>query len=229
LDRKIELQIKKVESLKLFKNGIINEIFNNVKGEKLYLKDILKKWNVRNVANKYNYVESISNKFGFISQTEQFEDRTIASRDKSNYYVIEKGVFAYNPSRLDVGSLALKKDNNTSVVSPLYECFTTNQNNVYMLEWFKSDKFKKETLSRFEGGVRNTLNFSNLSTIPIEIPDMKTQKKIRKIVFYMNTNIELEKSKLEQLNLFKKGLLQQCLFRYGYPYLFIYLIHELIL
>ena len=66
--------------------------------------------------------------FGFIAQNEQFEDRNVASNNTSNYYVIEKGVFAYNPSRLNVGSLALKQNDKVSLVSPLYECFTTNQN-----------------------------------------------------------------------------------------------------
>lgn len=58
---------------------------------------------------------------GFIAQNEQFEDRNIASNDTRNYYVIEKGVFAYNLSRLNVVSLALKKNDKISLVSLLYE------------------------------------------------------------------------------------------------------------
>ena len=41
----------------------------------LKLKDILFKWNEKNKDNSINYVESISNKYGFISQADQFEDR----------------------------------------------------------------------------------------------------------------------------------------------------------
>ena len=61
----------------------------------------------------------------------------------SNYKIVLNKQFAYNPSRLNVGSLALKTNDKVSVVSPLYECFTTSQNNQYLLEWFDSKYFFK--------------------------------------------------------------------------------------
>lgn len=70
-------------------------------------------------------VESINNKNGFISQTEQF-DRKVASQDLSNYYVIEPKMFGFNPSRINVGSIGYKAEGEeTSVVSPLYISFST--------------------------------------------------------------------------------------------------------
>ena len=169
---------------------------------------ILNKWNKKNKDGTINYVESISNKAGFIPQSEQFEDRNVASKNLRNYYVIKKGVFGYNPSRLNVGSLALKENDSISVVSPLYECFTTTQNNTYLFEWFNSDYFKKETSSRFEGGVRNTLNFNNLCDIPINLPDIETQNKYAKYFNKLNFKISLEEQKLSKLLKYKKALLQ---------------------
>ena len=151
----------------------------------------------------------MSNKFGFIAQNEQFEDRNVASNDTSNYYVIEKGVFAYNPSRLNVGSLALKQNDKVSLVSPLYECFTTNQNQDFMLEWFQSKEFKRGTFSKYEGGVRNTLNFNNLSSIEIKLPSLESQSKIVKVLNCYNKMINLELEILNKLLEFKKGLMQQ--------------------
>ena len=49
---------------------------------------------------------SVSNKQGFINQSEQFEDRIVASDDTSNYKVVKKDDFAYNPARINVGSIA---------------------------------------------------------------------------------------------------------------------------
>ena len=92
LDKKIELQSKKIEDLKLFKLHTKNQIFKDY-DEIFKLKDILVKWNKKNKNNSVKYVESISNKYGFISQSDQFEDRNVASKDLSNYYIIEKGVF----------------------------------------------------------------------------------------------------------------------------------------
>ena len=207
LDKKIELQSKKIEDLKLFKLYTKNQIFNDY-DEVFKLKDILIKWNKKNKNNSVKYVESISNKDGFISQSDQFEDRNVASKNLNNYYIIEKGVFGYNPSRLNVGSLALKTNDKISVVSPLYECFTTSQNNQYLLEWFDSKYFRKETISKFEGGVRNTLNFSNLCEIEIRLPIIEKQNKYSNIFRMFNNKIELEIKKLYKLQELKKGLMQ---------------------
>ena len=207
LDKKIELQAKKIEDLKLFKLYTKNQIFKDY-DEIFKLKDILVKWNKKNKNNSVKYVESISNKYGFISQSDQFEDRNVASKDLNNYYIIEKGVFGYNPSRLNVGSLALKTNDKVSVVSPLYECFTTSQNNQYLLEWFDSKYFRKETISKFEGGVRNTLNFSNLCEIEIGLPTIEKQNMYSRIFKIFNNKIEFEVKKLYKLQELKKGLLQ---------------------
>ena len=209
LDKKIELQSKKIEDLKLFKLSLREKLFYMFPTNNKKLSEILIKWNKKNKDNKYSYVESVSNKFGFIAQNEQFEDRNVASNDTSNYYVIEKGVFAYNPSRLNVGSLALKQNDKVSLVSPLYECFTTNQNQDFMLEWFQSKEFKRGTFSKYEGGVRNTLNFNNLSSIEIKLPSLESQSKIVKVLNCYNKMINLELEILNKLLEFKKGLMQQ--------------------
>ena len=207
LDKKIELQTNKIEDLKLFKLYTKDQIFKDY-DESFKLKDILVKWNKKNKNNSVKYVESISNKYGFISQSDQFEDRNVASKDLNNYYIIEKGVFGYNPSRLNVGSLALKTNDKVSVVSPLYECFTTSQNNQYLLEWFDSKYFRKETISKFEGGVRNTLNFSNLCEIEIGLPTIEKQNMYSRIFKIFNNKIEFEVKKLYKLQELKKGLMQ---------------------
>ena len=208
LDKKIELQTKKIEDLKLFKLELKERLFKMFETEQKELENVITKWNKKNKDNKYKYVESVSNKYGFIAQNEQFEDRTIASNDTQNYYVIEKGVFAYNPSRLNVGSLALKDNDKVSLVSPLYECFTTNQNNKFLYEWFNSKEFKKGTVSKFEGGVRNTMNFSNLCKIKISLPSLENQNKISNILILYNNLINFENRKLIKLQELKKGLMQ---------------------
>ena len=207
LDKKIEYQQRKIDNIKLYKIYTKNKLFEN--GDiKCKLGDILTKWTLKNKDGQINYVESISNKYGFIAQSDQFEERNVASKDLKNYYIIEKNVFGYNPSRLNVGSLALKEDNKTSVVSPLYECFTTNQNNRYLLEWFDSKYFKKGTQSKFEGGVRNTLSFTNLCDIDINLPNKEKQDLYSLILEDFNKKIKLEENKLTKLQELKKGFMQ---------------------
>ena len=208
LDKKIELQSQKVEALKLYKLCIKEMLFARAVTSETKLSNVLKKWNGKNKNNQYSYVESVSNKHGFIAQNEQFDDRSVASNDKTNYYIIRKNVFAYNPSRLDVGSLALKENDVVSLVSPLYECFTTNQDVHFMYEWFNSKEFRKGTYSKFEGGVRNTLNFSNLCDIKISLPSITEQNKISQALCVFNNKIKLEEDKYKCLLELKKGLMQ---------------------
>ena len=72
------------------------------------LGDCLIKNDEKNKKLEFDNVESVSNKTGFTKQTEQFDDYTVASSDLSNYYVIREKQFAYNPSRINVGSIAYK-------------------------------------------------------------------------------------------------------------------------
>ena len=75
--------------------------------DKTTLEEVLLKNSKKNKDFKYSLVQSVSNQYGFINQDEYFDNRRVASKDTSNYYVIKKGCFAYNPSRIDVGSSLL--------------------------------------------------------------------------------------------------------------------------
>ena len=94
------------------------------------------------------------------------------------------------------------------VVSPLYECFTTNQNNKFLLEWFNSKYFRNGTVSRFGGGVRNTLNFSILCEIEINLPTIDKQNQYASYLSKFDEKINLETEKLNKLNNLKKGLMK---------------------
>lgn len=74
--------------------------------------------------DKFAEVYSVSNVLGFIPQTQQFDGRdNIASEDTKNYKLVSKGQFAYNPSRINVGSLSRLTTIDLVAVSPLYVVF----------------------------------------------------------------------------------------------------------
>ena len=74
------------------------------------------------VKNQSIPVWSVSNKHGFVDPGAHFT-KQVASEDTSNYKVIDKNFFAYNPSRINVGSLALNKKDTLGCVSPMYVVF----------------------------------------------------------------------------------------------------------
>lgn len=73
------------------------------------LGNILKPNTEKNRDHKFNLVESVSNKYGLVKQTDQFKDYEVASKDTHNYYVIRPTTFVYNPSRINVRSIGYKK------------------------------------------------------------------------------------------------------------------------
>ena len=87
-------------------SAIIDRCYS-LRTNKILLSKLLKQCTKRNHDNLNLQVLSVSNKYGFIAQSDQFEDREVASEDTSNYKVIEKDMFAYNPARINVGYIAL--------------------------------------------------------------------------------------------------------------------------
>lgn len=173
---------------------------------------VLLKNSIKNKNQKYSIVQSVSNKFGFINQSEVFEDRRVASSNTSNYYVIEKGCFAYNPSRINIGSLAYKNDNEISVISPLYVSFKANNDflaDYFLWYWFTTTGFKQQMTNLFEGSVRDTLSYESLIQMQLPVPSIKEQTKIAYFLSKFSSKIEIEKQFLNQLEVQKKYLLQQ--------------------
>ena len=120
----IEIQNKIIEDLKVLKKELCNKAFSST--EYVRLGDYITEVTNRNKANSCDNVLSVNNKMGFINQSEQFEDRMVASEDKHNYKVVTEGCFAYNPARINVGSIALLETQKIGIISPMYVCFKTS-------------------------------------------------------------------------------------------------------
>lgn len=224
VDKKISITEEKLDLFKDYKKGIMQKIFKQElrfkdsngndypEWEEKILGKIIIKNKEKNKENKYNLVQSISNKYGFVNQDEYFEDRRVASQDLKNYYVAKNKLFAYNPSRINVGSLAYKEDSNISVISPLYVSFYSNKEYLidkFLLNWLFSLPFIKQMSCSFEGSVRNNLSFETLSNFIIQLPCLEEQQKIADFLSSIDNKIDNLAAKLEDLKEFKKGLLQQ--------------------
>ena len=180
--------------------------------EERKLRDLLNKNSEKNKNLSVINVESVSNKTGFTKQTDQFEDYSVASADLSNYYVIREKQFAYNPSRINVGSIAYKDlGDEISVVSPLYVSFSTKKvlNDGFLWNWFKTASFDAQRQRLSEGGVRDTLSFNQLSEMNTMFPTYPEQEKIGSFFKQLDNTIALHQRKLDLLKEQKKGYLQK--------------------
>ncbi len=210
--KKIELQRKKVDLLKLQKHQIINTIFKfDDKVNYIKLNKLLNQISIKNKNNLDVPVLSVSNKFGFIPQSEQFEEE-VASDDKSNYKLVKLNQFAYNPARINVGSIAKLIDPYTcGQISPMYVCFECDStlNSDYFGYYLQSSTFKKEMQKRLEGSVRMCLTFESLCNIKISLQELSKQLLVVDKLKKIDLKIKTEATKLLLLEKYKQGLLQK--------------------
>ena len=140
-------------------------------------------------------VLSVSNKLGFVEQSEQFEDRTVASEDITKYKIVRTNDFAYNPARINVGSIArLKQQHESGIVSPMYICFHTKKDVLpeYLEIFFHTQFFKHEMYKRLEGSVRLCLSYEGLANIPIFVPEIPSQIEISERILAFEEKIATE-------------------------------------
>ena len=210
LDERISTQHRLIEDLKKLRCAIVEKMFKQSKANGR-LGDFIEQVSVRNKNGLYSNVLSVSNKQGFVKQSEQFEDRTVASEDTSNYKIVKRNNFAYNPARINVGSIARLTKFDVGIVSPMYVCFRTKASIIpeYMEAFFTSQQFFYEMMKRLEGSVRLCLSYEGLCNIPVYIPDMNKQIAMGQNISLILSKIGLEIEYLGRLHQQKQYLLRK--------------------
>jgi type I restriction enzyme M protein len=153
--------------------------YSNVKWEMVELGGLLEE-KVERVKDKDIQVWSVSNTQGFVN-TEKYFEKKVASENTSNYKIINSYYFAYNPSRINVGSIAFNESENSGCVSPMYVVFEiTNKrlNANYLFKILKSKEADKEINLKSQGAVRKQLRYKDLITIKIPLPPLEVQEQI---------------------------------------------------
>jgi len=209
LDRRISVQSGLIEDLQKLKAAIIERLYsqqnaNNKIGE------MVTQVSTRNRGYNDYSVLSVNNRLGFIEQSEQFEDRMVASEDTSNYKVVSRDDFAYNPARINVGSIARLTSFEKGIVSPMYICFHTKAQLLpqYLEHFFATRYFDCEMQKRLEGSVRLCLSWEGLCNIPISVPSIEQQEYIANRISRFTDKISLEERYLDILKIQKQYLLQ---------------------
>ena len=211
IDERIATQNKIIEDLKKLKSAIIEIEYTPNTKTTSHIGDVIEQISKRNKNNAIKNVLSVSNRQGFIKQSDQFENRNVASEDTSNYKIVEQNNFAFNPARINVGSIARLTTFEKGIVSPMYICFRTQENVApeYIDFFFESKHFYCEIQKRLEGSVRQCLSFEGLCNIPFSLPSLEMQQRIGKRLFTLGQKIKTETDLLELLNKQKLYLLRQ--------------------
>ena len=105
------------------------------------------------------------------------------SDDLGEYLVIEPGYFAYNPYRVNVGSIGLTPANVTGVVSPAYIVFRVKKQELIpevLLDFLKSSEGLRQINKLARGTVRKALRYEDLCQIEFPVMSRERQLEILK-------------------------------------------------
>ena len=176
--------------------------------EKCILGDITENFNLRN-KDKIQYpMFSVTNDRGFVPQSEQFEGRDMVGEDIKAYKIIHTNDFAYNPARINVGSIAIYTGEKPCMISSLYVCFKTTKevNNEWLMQLLKTPKMNYYYNVNGEGGVRVYLFYPNFARIRMSIPKIEEQKKIAKLLNLIDERIATQNKIIDKLQSLIKGI-----------------------
>ena len=152
---------------------------------------------------------SVTNNRGFVPQSEQFEDREMVGEDIKAYKIIHKNDFAYNPARINVGSIAKYNGNEPCMISSLYVCFTADKrlDNEWLIQLLKTPKMNFYYNINGEGGVRVYLFYPNFARIKTAFPSLQEQQKISSFLALLDERIATQIKIIEKLESLIRGLI----------------------
>ena len=202
------------EGYKKTKVGVVPSEWEETRFKKMFSR--LSRKNKENNDN----VLTISAQYGLISQRDFF-NKDIASEDKSNYFLLHKGEFAYNKSYSNgypFGALKRLDMYHKGIVSPLYICFSASENNKcpdFYCHYFEAGMMNREIQAFAQEGARNhgLLNISvdDFFNSYLLMPPLAEQKKIAEILSAQDKLIALKEKLIEEKKRQKKYLMQQLL------------------
>lgn len=225
LDRKIELNNKINADLEemaqaIFKNWFVDfEPFKDGKFVDSELGKIPEGWKVGTLGDitknksakvkERNDVKVLSPvTTGELVLSEEYFTKQVFSSSIAKYKIVNKGDFAYNPARVNIGSLGRNEFDFDGCVSPVYVVFSVLDGYENYFDLFrKTDFFKDSVASLAIGGVRQSLSYDDLSLIETIIPSENVVEKFNNLYNQMKKTIKANKLESSRLSLLRDTLL----------------------
>ncbi len=182
------------------------------------LGDAIEESKEKNKSNVDLKVFTVSNTEGFVP-SDRFFGKRVYSKDTDNYKVVRQGYFAYNPYRINVGSIGLFKEI-IGLVSPAYVVFKVKITDClhpeYLFRLLKSPFYMSEIqrIAMSRGSVRRSLSYRDLSDFKIPLPPLPEQRKIAAVLSTVQEAKEKTEAVISAIKDFQKSMMSY-LFTYG--------------
>lgn len=167
--------------------------------KRIQLGTFISEYSVRNKNDLNIPVYSVTNSQGFCKE---YFGKEIASKDKTTYKIVPYGYFAYNPSRINVGSIDWQRCEEQVIVSPLYNVFSVSESidRQFLYYFLKSDIGRQIIQAKATGSVRDNLKINMLKEMTIPDICLEEQKRCANILDKLQKIIEFRKQQLNELN-----------------------------
>jgi type I restriction enzyme S subunit len=134
--------------------------------------------------------------------------------DLTRYLVVSPNSFAYNPMRLNIGSIAFNSSHRRVLVSPDYVVFSTRPTALrpnYLNHVRSSWIWEKFVQRAGSGSVRTRIYFDDLATLKLPLPGAAEQDRIDSALRGMDSEINLLVQQREALATQRRGLMERLL------------------
>lgn len=208
--------IEKLDALAAAKEyqleGFTARLIHKAQAEPQHLREHMNEVSERNRGQCVHRILSVTNSAGFVLAEEQFAHR-VASADISNYKIVRHGQYAYNPSRINVGSIARLDNWPEGALSPMYVVFDLcdTLDTDFFSHWLRSGEARKRIALAAQGSVRDTVSFGDLGSILIPLPPIEEQRRIACALSAGKEELSLLNKEIEFLTRQKRGLMQKLL------------------
>ena len=211
LDKKIELQTKKIEALKLFKLCISNLCFNDHKNWNYKISDFCY---ITTSTSKIKYIDSSGKRYIMDMGTINSDGNIIYSKPTNyNKDLLNKGDLIMPKDDIGggliIGKTAYIDQNNKYILGDHVFCLKSkNINSLYLHYLINSSYINKSLRKKVTGSAQLGINSKNVLNQDIFIHEKKVQDVIANTLFKIDSKILLNKIKLEKLLSLKKGFMQ---------------------
>ena len=171
------------------------------------LGDITKQTKEKVGSNRFLKVLSPINT-GELTLSEDYFTKQVYSKDISKYILVRKNNFAYNPARVNIGSLGRNEYDFDGCVSPVYVVFEVIKEYENFFDLFRRQKtFINSVISLAIGGVRQSLSYNDFSYIKLIVPPKNVIEKFNDIYAELDKLIKTKKIENNRLASLRDTLL----------------------